>query len=220
MDDRQLRETERNIRVNDFLVNHIVDFSGNTVAMAKISTLSAQITKIQNEHQNQLSGSGNIKQNYSLVGDANDVLIDAMRDIRDFANSMAQEVPGLETKFRVPRTGGKIGLIAAARVFADDADLLKQKFMDYGMDESFIDDLRDKADALEQSLSEAKSAIGNRVGATDSLEQEITQTNKLVVSLDPIVRRIYRNDPTNLSAWNYASRVERRTPKPRNPTTT
>lgn len=217
MDDRQLRQTERNIRVNDFLALNLDDFSSNAVATAKITALSGQVAKIQREHQNQLSGSTNIRQNYTLAGDAYDVLIDAMRDIRDFAKSMAQEVPGLETKFRLPRTGRKLGLIAAARVFAEDAEAIKQQFIDYGMDEDFIEDLTAKANTLEQSLSEAKSSVGNRVGATDSLEQEISQTNKLVQSLDPIVRRTYRNNLTKLSAWYYASHVERRIPVPRTP---
>jgi uncharacterized coiled-coil DUF342 family protein len=215
MDDRQRRENDRNIRSNDFLTANLADFAANQVAQAKISRLAEKVTKTQQEHQNQIAGEGDIRQDYSIVRDAYDELLDEMRDVRDFANSMAVENPGLENKFRLPRQGGKRGLINAARVFADDALEYKQAFIDYGMEASFIDDLRAKADALEEALAEADASIGDRAGATDTLEQEIKEANKIIEVLDPLVRRIYRTNPAKLTAWIYASHVERHTPKPR-----
>jgi len=35
--------------------------------------------------------------------------------------------------------------------------------------------------------------------------------------IGPIVRRVYRNDPAKLAAWNFASHVERHAPVPRTP---
>ncbi|MGI8787452.1 MAG: hypothetical protein ACR2HG_06815 [Pyrinomonadaceae bacterium] len=124
---------------------------------------------------------------------------------------------GVEKKFRLPRSGGKGAVVAAAYVFADDAETYQQTFLDYGMDATFIADLRAKADAAKQALAAAETSTGNRVGATDTLEQEVSDANKIVESLDPIVRRVYRANPTKLAAWIYASHIERHTPKPREP---
>lgn len=215
MDGRQRRETERNIRSNTFMTENQADFSGNAIAATKIVELTAKVAKTQEEYQKQLAGDGDIKQDYVAVRDDYDALVDEMRDVRDFANSMAQSIPGLEDKFRLPRSGGKLGMIAAARVFAADAETYKTQFLAYGMDANFIVDLRAKADALENSLAAAEATTGTKVGATDALEIEIKETNKIIEFLDPIVRRVYRANPTKLSAWNYASHVERHTPKPR-----
>lgn len=215
MDDRQRRENERNIRSNDFLTANLADFAQNEVAKAKIAYLTEKVNTTQTQYQKQISSGSDLRQDYSLLKDAYDELLDAMRDIKDFANAMADETPGLEDKFRLPRGGGKRGLVAAARVFADDALAYKQTFMDYGMDANFITRLRTTADALEEALAAADASAGDRVGATGTLEQEIKEASRMVEILDPIVRRTYRTNPAKLATWISASHVERRTPKPK-----
>ena len=215
MDSRQRRESERNTRADIFLTENAADFAGNAVATAKIADLQQKVAKTEQEFQNQLAGDGTIRQDYTLYRDKYDAMLAEMRDIRDFAASMAQDIPGLEKKFRLPRAGGKTAMIAAAYVFADDAVEYEQQFLDYGMDAGFINDLRAKADAAKEAIDAAEASTGNRVGATDTLEVEIRDANKIVETIDPIVRRVYRANPTKLAAWDYAAHVERHTPVPR-----
>ena len=217
MDSRQRRENERNVRASVFLTDNAIDFAGNAVATAKITDLRQKVAKTEQEFQKQLAGNSTVRQDYSIYKDNYDALLDEMRGIRDFADSMANDIPGLEKKFRIPKVGGKTAVIAAAYVCADDAEEYKQQFLDYGMDAGFITDLRAKADAARQSFSAAQTSTGERVGATDTLEIEIRDANRVVESIDPIVRRVYRADPTKLAAWIYASHVERHTPVPRVP---
>ena len=214
MNGKQRRETDRNIRANDFLTENAADFSGNAVARAKIAALAAKNAKVALEIQNQMSGETNVRHDYAAVDDAFETLLDEMRDIRDFADSMAKEDAGLSKKFRVPLNGGKRNLIAAARVNADDAAQYKQMFIDYGLDATFIEDLRAKADAAEQALNAAGASTGDKVGATDTLAQDVKETSSIVESIDPIVRRVFRNNPTKLAAWTFASHIERHTPQP------
>jgi hypothetical protein len=215
MDDRQHRENERNIRSKDFLTDNLVDFEGNEVAKTKIGVLREKVNSTQQEYQKQITAATDRRQDISISSDAADELLDAMRDLRNFANSIAHDNPGVENKFRLPRNGGKRGLVTTARVFADDALDYKQAFIDYGLDADFITDLQAKADALEEALAEADASAADQVGATDALELKITEANNLIQILDPIVRRTYRTNPTKLAAWIYASHVERHTPKPR-----
>lgn len=217
MTGKQRRETDRNIRAGDFLTENAADFAGNAVAAAKIAQLTAQNAKVEQEFQNQMSGAGSVRQDYADVDNAFEILIDEMRDIRGFADSMAKETPGLDKKFRIPAVGGKRNLIAAARVNADDAEQYKQMFIDYGLPATFITDLRAKADDAEQALNTAEASVGNKVGATDTLARDVKETNSIVESIDPIARRVYRDNPTRLAAWTFASHVERHTPQPSAP---
>ncbi len=114
-----------------------------------------------------------MKQDYEVYKDAYDAMIDEMRDIRDFSNSIGQEIPGLEKKFRLPKSGGKGAVIAAAYVFADDAEQYQETFFEYGMEKGFIAALRAKADAARQAAAATEASTGKRIGATDTLEQEI-----------------------------------------------
>ncbi len=214
MDSRQRRENERNVRASNFLTENAADFAGNAIATAKITDLQQKVAKTETEFQNQLAGDGAIRQDYSIYKDAYDQMVDEMRGIRDFADSMANDIPGLEKKFRIPTVGGKTAVINAAYVFADDAEQYKQQFLDYGMDATFIADLRARADAAKQSAATAQTSTGTRVGATGTLEIEIRDANRIVESIDPIVRRVYRANPTMLAAWTFASHVERHTPQP------
>ena len=101
MDNRQQRETERNVRSDIFLTENAADFSKNTVATAKIAALTAQNAKIETTYQKQMAGDGTIKQDYDVYRDVFDALLDEMRSVRDFANSMGREVRGLEKRFRL-----------------------------------------------------------------------------------------------------------------------
>ncbi len=215
MDSRQRRENDRNVRSSNFLTENAADFASNAVATAKIAALQNKVAQTETELQKQIAGDGSVRQDYSVYKDNYDRMLDEMRGIRDFADSMAQDIPGLEKKFRIPKTGGKTAVIAAAYVFADEAEIYRQQFLDYGMDADFITDLRAGADAARQSAAAAKATTGSRVGATDTLEIEIRDANKIVETIDPIVRRTYRADPTKLAAWTFASHLERHTPIPR-----
>lgn len=219
MDGRQQRETDRNNRAGVFLSENAADFAGNAVATAKIAALAAANGRVEAVYQKQLAGDGAVRQGYDVYRDVFDRLLDELRSVRDFAGSMGREIPGLEKKFRLPRGGGRSGIIAAAGAFASDAAEYKQKFIDYGMDADFIEQLRDAAAAAQTALDGAQGAVGTRVGATDTLEADVDAASDIVESIDPIVRRVYRSNPTKLAAWTFASHVERHTPVARLPKT-
>lgn len=217
MDNRQQRENERNVRAANFLTENAADFAGNQVATAKIAALPLKNAEVAETAQKQMSDNTTTEQNYVDYRDVFDGLLDEMRSVRDFAESISRDVPGLERKFRLPRSGGKPAILTTAGVFADDAEQYKQTFIDYGMDTEFIKHLREKAAAAQTALNRAETSIGKRVGATDSLESDVKAASEIVVTIDPIVRRVYRSSPNKLAAWTYASHIERHTPVPRTP---
>jgi hypothetical protein len=204
------REDERNHRANDFLQEGKEDFAANAFATAQIALLGAKTGEIEETLEEQISSDGGARQFYDIAEDADDDLKLATREVADFAVILANDgVDGLEEKFRVARTGGKRGRIARARAFADDAVPLETQFTSRGMDEGFIDDLRQKASHLEQSLTAAVLETAKRVGASARRPQLIKESTKIINSLDPIVRKRYRDNPAKLAAWLFASHVQR-----------
>lgn len=214
MNAKQRRETDRNIRAKDFLADNVGDFSTNQIAKTKIAALSSLCADVENEYQRQMSGAVNVRQDYVMMDEAFAVLLEAMRRVRDFANSMAKEIAGLDKKFRIPTSRTNRAIIAAARVNAGDAVQYEETFIAYGLPAGFIDDLFAKADAAEAALNAAEATTGSKVGATDTLAQYVKEANTTVETLDPIVRYTFRENPTKLAAWNYAAHVQRHTPVP------
>ena len=219
MNGRQLRETERNIRTSEFLNANAADFARNAMAKADIADLNERVGLVQAAYRLQLASGDSVRHDYGAVKDLYGALLDDMRDIAGFARSMTRRTPNIDDLFRVPPGSGRRSLIAAARVFAENAAPYKQKFVDYGMDETFVEDLLERADALEAALNAAAASSGERVGATGTLESEVDAASDIVEALDPIVRRIYRNNQTKLAAWTFATHVERHTPVARPPKT-
>ena len=216
MASRLTSESERNVRANDFLRESKDDFAANAFANAQIALLDAKLAETGSFHEQQISNDGGARQNYEIAAQTDADLREAMRDIADFAATMADEIEGVEEKFRVTRSGGKRGRIARARAFAIDAAAHKKLFIERGLDTDFIEKLNAKADALEQALSNAVSKTAERVGSTESKLQTHKNANKIITTLDPIIRKFYRDNPAKLAAWNFASHVQRdEKPKPK-----
>ena len=194
-----MREDARNVRSEIFLVGNAADFSGNKVAAAKVALLTTANAAVAAERQNQIGGAGDVRQDYEIYADAFDAMMHDMETVRDFAALMAQDTPGLETKFRIPRTGGNAGKIAAAYVFADDAEAIRQKFLDHGLADDFIADLRTKADAAKQGLDAAQTSTGKKVGATGALAANVKTASDLVEAMRPIVKYTYRDNPAKFA---------------------
>lgn len=209
MASRITRENERNIRTNDFLQTNIRDFAGNTFAMTQNELLRIKMQATGIAREMQISKHGAARQQYEIAEEATDALKQAMRDIADFAVTMADDIEGIEEKFRIPRSGGKRGRIARARAFATDAADYKELFIERGLASDFIEDLTQKADALEQALESASAKTAERVGSTESKLQAHKEANKIITRLNPIVQMLYRNNPIKLSEWNFASHLQR-----------
>lgn len=214
MASRTTREGERNLRANDYLQTNKSDFSRNLFITAQIEALAAEIARTGNFYEEQIANDGGARQNYEIAEEADDALSRLMRDIADFAVTARDEIEGIEEKFRIPRTGGKRGRIARARVFAVDAVPHRQILGDRGLGPNFIEVLIARTDRLEQALAAAVSKTAERVGATDAKMSSHKSSNKIIVLIDPVIRHQYRDDPAKLAAWDYASRV-RRDPEPK-----
>lgn len=217
MNGRQFRETERNIKAEEFLRANVGDFQSMPMILQMTDELTARIAKVQQEFQNQLAAGGDVRQNYDIVQDNYETLESEMQNIRDFAKTISRRTPAFDELFRIPKSKSRRGLIAAARVFTANAEKNKQKFLDFGIEDDFIDELSNAADALENALNDAAESTGKRVGATDMLGIEIEEASDIVDDINPLVRRVYRNNLSKQAQWDFVRRVERRASVPRQP---
>lgn len=209
LNDRQRRQNDMIGRAKTFFAERPNDFKNNTVATAKITSLTEKAARILAILETKVSAQGKIDRSSELEGNARDHLRDQMQDISDFAKVVSEEVPGLENLFRMPRGDNQATLIATGRAFAADAETHKDKFIAAGLPATFVAELLAAIAAYEQIVTSGDAATGERVGANAELTAEIKAAVKLVRDLSPIVRRQYRNNPANLAAWVSASHIER-----------
>ena len=214
------REGERNVRSNDFLQEGKTDFAAKPFAVAQIALLNTKVAESAGARTEQTLSDDAARQQYAVAAQAEADLKEMMDEWVDFILPLGDEIEGIEEKFRKPRTGGKRARIARARIFAREAAPYEATLTGRGMDDDFIALLEAKADALENALSSAVLNTASRVGAVDTALLAHREANKIIKTLDPIVRKIYKNNPAKLAAWKFASHVRRddepeeKTPQP------
>ncbi len=163
----------------------------------------------------QTSGKSSVQQATSSRTGAREALRESMQAISRTARVMALDMPGLENKFRMPRSGSDQALLHAARAFATDAEPLKDEFIRHELAASFIEDLKSDIANLERAMSVQNTGRGAHVAATASIEPTVERGMAALRRLDAIVRNKFRDDPATLAAWEHARHVERPARQPK-----
>jgi hypothetical protein len=203
------RRYEMFLKVQEFILARIAFFTPTSFAGSIFASLQVIITTIAGLAGQQLSAKGNLGMASDVRGDARDILYAMLQDISGYARSLAYVVSGLENKFRLPYNRSDQNLIAAGRAFAADAAAYKARFIEMKLDDDFIEKLTAATEALEQAAAEADTAEQSKIGSTASFAPHISAGMIAVRRLDPIVKRVFRNDPAALAAWTFAKHVER-----------
>jgi hypothetical protein len=202
------RTHEMFLRVQIFTSERAASFTAGSLGAEMSEEINAVVQTLSDALASQTSGLNSAQQATAAREAARQTLRAEMQAITRTARAMALDTPGLENKFRLPRSGSDQALLAAARAFLTDAVPLKAEFIRHELPATFIDDLRAHAAALERAMGEQNTNRGAHVGATASIESVIERGMNATRKLDAIVRNKFRDDPAALAAWESARHVE------------
>lgn len=206
---RQRRKFEMFLKVRDFFNARTAEFPADSVGGVLFAALLLIIEQIEQLAAEKISVVGDVAQAIDIKGDAKDLVETLLQNIADMATTMAYEINGFEEKFRMVRNRSALNLISAGRAFAADAADYQADFIKYGLEANFITELTAATDALEAAYGETDESTQERIGKNAAFVPLIKDGTEKVKRLDPIVKIKYRNDAAALSAWIYASHVER-----------
>ena len=200
-------------RVRDFGVANASDFPAASLGHDLFTQLGGVVTETESlasAQDSHISSSRQVTDSKSL---ARDVLEDEMEAISHTAPGLAMDNPGLENKFRRPRSMSETDLLTLARSFLADATPLADKFIRHGMPADFLDDLREAIAAFERAITERDNKREDHVSATAAIGPVIARGMKVLKQLNIVVRNVYRNNAAMLAAWTSASHITRRSRK-------
>lgn len=146
-----------------------------------------------------------------------DALRKELEMIAGTARGMAIKTPGLEDKFRLPRSEAEQVWLNAARTIRADAEPLRASFIERAMPEDFLDTLDALIADYEEELVTQHQSTAAHVAASAGIDADIERGMNAARELDPIVRNKYHNDPASLAAWESARHIERVPRKPKKP---
>jgi hypothetical protein len=218
MEDTELRSYEMVLRVRTFLGEEAARFPAGSLGAELSARVRAAATELGNHVAQQVSGSTSARQGTATKGVARDALQDSLERIRRTARAMARAIPGLDSKFRIPRNLTDQELIGTARAFATDALPLKADFIRYSMPATFIDDLNDHIEEFETALTLQQSARGTHVTAKAGINESLEDALDAIRQFDGIMPNVFHDDAARLAAWTSARHVER-SPRKAKPST-
>lgn len=117
--------------------------------------------------------------------------------------------PGAGSRFSLPRTRTDYELGITAKVFAANAEERKPAFLERGMPDTFVDDLRQATDLFLRVRGETRDAWFNRVLHRELRQRGLQKGLETAQLLDVIVANVCVGDPVRLAAWKEARRVPR-----------
>ena len=122
---------------------------------------------------------------------------------------MADVVPGLENKFRLPRNGNDQQLLATARSFAADVGPFSEQFVAHELPPDFVGGLNSEIAVMEAAIDSQSNAVGDHVAARAALDDAISQGFDAVRKLGAIIKNKYGEQPAKLAEWTSVSHTER-----------
>jgi hypothetical protein len=197
------------LRVHGFGASRAADFPTTTLAGELFGDLNGIIQEINGYMTAQASGQSASLESTGSKSAARDELRRDLEAISRTARVMARSVPGIEDKFRAPRSISDQALLAMARAFAADALPLKQEFIRRGLPDDFLEDLAADIEAFERAVNQKIRKREAQVAATAGLDDAIERGVDIVRELDAIMRNKLASDPASLAAWLSASHIER-----------
>ena len=208
MNSRDRRVYEMSVRALDFLTANQPDLKNFAAVTAARNTLLVESPKIAELGAEKVSMTGEAKDATIHKGDLRDALRDAMQDIAGMWRPMAKNFENAQNKFRMPNGSDQL-LIDSAGSFAADAAPLEADFTARGMPAGFVADLIAKKDAFAVSVNASDTAQMERVGVNAGFDSPVKLCRVAVEDVSPIIKMVYRANPSKRAEWLTASHVER-----------
>jgi hypothetical protein len=131
----------------------------------------------------------------------------SLEAMRRSAREFADEVPGVDGMFRLPKANRDQAVLNAARTFAANAEPLEAQFERQMLGPGFFAALAADIAAFEQALSAQRRGRDTRVAATAAIEKATALGMKTVRSLSTLMLNRFGDDPAALAAWKSACKI-------------
>jgi hypothetical protein len=197
------------LRVREYGADRATVFPPTTLAGELFARLDDVIKELDRHTAAQASGQRASMETSGSKAALRDELRRDLEAISRTARAMAISMPGLEDKFRAPRSISDQALLALARAFAADALPLEAEFIRRGMNDDFLEDLASDIAEFEKAINRRIQNRAAQVAATAAIDPCIERGVNTVRELDAIMRNKYANNAASLAAWLSASHTQR-----------
>jgi hypothetical protein len=203
------RQFETLLRVRAFFEKHVELFPPTSLSGKTFGIVAAAIPELSKFMRSHASVVALTQQGVVSKAEARQEVRDRLEAVTRTARSIGRKEPGVASLFRMPRDVGDQGLIGAARSFLENADAMKDVFVEHEMPATFVQELAAAIQRLETAISDNAGKKGMRSTATDAFEETMDKAMDAVYQLAGMVPNKLNKDGPILQEWEVARRVVR-----------
>ena len=181
----------------------------------RLVVMDSVITRLDSSASAQAAALSAARQGTIAKDAALSKLLRTLEAISRTARPIEADGPTLLQQFRVPHGQSVQGVLAVAVSVAAAAQQLQAEFILRGLPDSFVEEFEADIAALRDAVTRNIENRRAHVTATAAIEELCGRGMRVLRELDAYVRNTFTSVPATLAAWLSASRVERRTPRPR-----
>ena len=141
-----------------------------------------------------------------------------VRHLCKISQSVAAEHPEVTAGHRVTELGrGQVQFVAGVEVILQEAEAHRDLYVQHGMLEESLEELKRMLEAYRQSIADSNAALRSHTGARNELQSLSRELVKMMAVLDGVMVYRLRNQPELQGAWASARNIawpagESRTP--------
>ena len=189
-----------------YMTDNAADFPKDSPGDKTAKRFAEAITLIETLAGQQMSQI--LRQNIGIKENALERLIRFLQKMNRAANALAEEVEGIENRFRLPRRRSDEIWLAVGRAFHADSAPFEAEFQAIDLPVTFRADLLTLINDVETAATEADIAGEQKGGATGGLVAAFREAGKFSRRLNAIVLNKSTDNPQKLAAWAIASHLE------------
>lgn len=216
MEDRETRKLDKFERQDAFMVDNAADFPNDSPGDKIITLMRADIALVRQYAAGQVGGVDTRSMHIVDKEDDLEELVRLMRLLDLAGDILADQYPGIENIFGVPRNRSEQSILAAARAQYDASEQYEAAIIEQEVPATFRADMLGLLDSIAAANQSADIAHEQGAGSTGGLKAAIARLDKNSKKLDAVNRIKYRNNPQKLAAWMIASHLERPPKKKKN----
>jgi hypothetical protein len=110
--------------------------------------------------------------------------------------------------FHLPKQRSATVVLASARLFLEEAERRKEKFVELGMPPTFLTDYGKVVDDLARAVNAQRESGPARRKALAAIEAALQRGSKIIADLDVSVLNTLRADPARLAEWAGARHMD------------
>lgn len=209
MEDRERNKLDKYERQAAYMQENAADYPDASRGGAVAALFAAEIANAKALAAAHVGGTGGRAQQISIKADLLDDLKRLMRRLDSAADVVADDFPGIEHLFGLPRNRNEHSIMTAARAQYDESATYEAALVEGDMPAGFRAAMHDLITEIDAANNAADVAGEHGAGSTSAFKASLEKLGKYSRTLEAVNHNKLDANPQKMGAWLAASHLER-----------